>query len=139
MHFDRSARERDDPGRSAASAALAAGAEKSRALALHDAPHGAAAACTVEPGAAVHMGLQLELAGHAMRVSEVAQRGAAQFEGACQGTAHCGCEAVAARAADAVTAGAWVDAGLEQGFAGVDVPGADDDGVQPTHHRERHR
>src|SRR5204863_9856019 len=60
------------------STALAPRAEEGRAAALDDAPDGAVAAHAGLAGATVHARLELELAGGAVRVLEVAQGRAAE-------------------------------------------------------------
>ena len=75
--------------------------------------------------AAVHLRLQLEFTGHAVGVAKITQRRATQRQRTGQRLAHRPGEALAARAADLVAAGARVDAGGKQGLAGVDVARAD--------------
>ena len=108
-------------------AALTVGAEVSRALALHDAPHGRAAQRARFAGAAVDARHELELAGRAVRVAKVAQRRSAQRQRRRQRVAQRGREALAARPGQAQAARARVDAGGEERLAGVDVARADDD------------
>src|SRR5690348_15248710 len=109
------------------SAALAARAEEGGALALHDAPDRRPAARTRLPGPPVDPGVQLERAGHAVRIAEVAQRRAAGLERSGEHGAHRLGQRLATRATDAIGARPRIDAGLEQRLARVDVAGADHD------------
>ena len=77
--------------------------------------------------ASVDLRVELELAGSAVRVAEVAQGRAAELDGARQRRSHRIGEQRGARAADAVAAQARIDARLEQRLACIDVAGADDD------------
>ncbi len=112
----------------ARSAPLAAGQKNVARCALDDAPDRRAAAHARLAGAAVDPRLELELAGRAVGVAEVAQGRAAELDARAPASrAPRRRAALGARPADAVAARARVDAGLEQRLAGVDVAGADDD------------
>ena len=109
------------------SAALAHGAEKSRPRPLHDAPDRRPASDARLARASVDLRVELELAGGAVSVAEIAQGRAAELDRACQRRSNRIGEQRGARAADAIAAHARIDAGFEQRLACVDVAGADDD------------
>ena len=109
------------------SALLAARTKERGPLALHDATHHRTTAQAGLSNTPVDPSLQLECASHAVRIAEVAQGRSAAFEGARQRQPHGLGERFAARPAESVRTGARIDAGFEQCFAGVNVPGADDD------------
>ena len=67
-----------------------------------------------------------EVAGFAAFVEEIAQGGAAHFDGGGEDFADGGREAFEAREADFASGEGGADAGHEEGFAGVDVADADD-------------
>src|SRR6185295_10472049 len=78
-------------------------------------------------GAAVNPGIELEFAGRAFGIAEVAQRRAAEFDRARERLPDRGREPVGARPADAVAARARIDSCPEERLARIDVAGADDD------------
>src|SRR6059058_3034169 len=99
------------------SATLAHGAEKSRPRPLHDAPDRRPALEARLAGASVDLRVELERAGGAMSVAEIAQGRAAEFDRARQRRSNRVGEERGARAADAIAAQARIDACLEQRLA----------------------
>lgn len=100
------------------------GAEKCRALALPDLPDGGAAYSAGLFGAIVNQMLQLEITAVAAAINIVAQGAAAGVNGSLKCLLYCQLQTLAALFADAVGCGCRVNAGAEQGFAGVDVANA---------------
>src|SRR6185312_6054860 len=118
------------PGRH--DSALAARTPECGALAQHDLPDRRAAHATRFAGATIHVQLAEEITRCTIGTEEVAQGGAPALN--CQGedALHLQREPHVARARNGTSGAAWVDAGGEQGLAGVDIAHAD-------HHRVVHQ
>src|SRR4051812_16936850 len=96
--------------RAATSATLAHGAEKSGPRTLHDAPDRRLASDARLAGASVDLRVELELAGSAVSVAEIAQGRSAELDRARQGRSNGVGEQRRARAADAIAAQSRIDA-----------------------------
>ena len=105
---------------------LAAGTVVRAALPLPQHADGASTARAGLPGTAIHSGVQLEVAGFALRADEVAQRAAALLQGALQHLTDGGVQPCGARCGNARRRRGGVDASGKQRFAGVDVAHAND-------------
>src|SRR6185312_7474852 len=112
--------------------ALAAWAPERGALAQHDLPDRGAAHATRFAGAAIDVQLAEEIARRAIGTEEVAQGGAAALDRQGEDALHFHGESSVACARDGASRTTRVDAGGEQGLAGVDIAHAD-------HHRVVHQ
>lgn len=106
---------------------LAGGAPVGGALAEDGVFDGGLADAAGFTGAAVNEELLFEVAGLAVGVEEVAEGGAALFDGVGEDLFDGGCEFGGAGFGEAFGGGARADAGAEEGFGGVDVADTDDD------------
>src|SRR5579862_4585036 len=128
---------RTDPRPRCARSALAAGAVEGAAARLDQAADEMAASGAGLSLATVGGQRDLELAASSLAVGEVVERGAALRDGAPEHRDGRAGEALPARGSDAAHRACRVDAGGEEGLAGVDVAEADDDAG--VHEERLHR